>query len=316
MCSKSCPKCGKKMLNLNRHLITHFSYSDRPFRCKMPDCGFAATQSGGLKIHMNTMHTGEKPYRCPEPTCKFATGDTSKLCNHRKKEHRYVPGKENKPKKRVTKVEEMSDENTFREAPFVATGHEVNSTRSPGRDLVNKGQEELPIAALPFPFPDFVSPIVRPVMYEQAEGRALHPMTVDYQFPASWSRPTQAPIMPAYDDRSIEGPGYYVPCHNYGPLAAYPCDAVYSSSQFPQSVVPRVFAGGNCGTANQGLGGWSAPQAAAGYLDHGYADSGAGVSCDTQRSQVPPLTYGVDTSFESPFHKMLAAMNTLNMISY
>ncbi|KAK0204339.1 hypothetical protein DFS33DRAFT_1454575 [Desarmillaria ectypa] len=275
MCSKACPKCNKNVLNLKRHLLIHLDYSERPYRCPWEGCTVATTQAAGLEIHINTIHTGLKPHLCPEDDCDFATGDTSKLCNHRKREHKYVPGQRNNRKKRVTKAEEASDENALEESPFVRSSPGVNSMRKAGRGFVNKGGEELPIAALPFPFSKISPPTFTPVVYEQAQVRAQHPMTVNCLFPVSWAIPAQAPIMQACGDRLIEGPGCYAPCQNYAP-AVYPRDAVYPNFQFPRAVVPRAFAGGPLATVNNDLEGWSTPKAA-GYVNCGYTEARAGV---------------------------------------
>ncbi|KAK0434219.1 hypothetical protein EV421DRAFT_1909531 [Armillaria borealis] len=308
-----CTKCLKVVKNLKRHELIHIPYSKRRFPCPWAGCPFAASQKAGLQVHINCIHTGEKPHVCPESECGFATGDSSRLTRHRKDVHGYAPAERENRNRRAVKVEDTSGDDGYIILKGAHAGRISMQRARPRRPLVNKGQEELQIPALPFSFSNVAASAYTPVTYDQPRVPVQHPMTVEYRFPASWVPRAQAPLTPACDETSIFE-GYVAPHHNYMP-AAYTCDTMPypTSSQYHHSAVPRVFTGEPYAAANQGLGGWSCPQAA-GYVDYGYI-TGAGVGGGAQWTQALPR-YGVDTSFESPADGLLDAMTRCDMSSH
>ncbi|SJL16636.1 uncharacterized protein ARMOST_20163 [Armillaria ostoyae] len=255
------------------------------FPCPWAGCPFAASQKAGLQVHINCIHTGEKPHVCPESKCGFATGDSSRLTRHRKDAHNYAPAERENRNRRAVKVEDASGDDGYIILKGARAGRISIQRARPRRPLVNKGQEELPIPALPFSFPNVAAPAYTPVAYDQPRLPVQHPMTVEYQLPASWVPQAQAPLTPACDEKSIFE-GFVAPYHNYAP-AAYTYDAMYPSSQYHHSAVPRVFAREPYAAENQGLGGWSCPQAA-GYVDYEYI-TGAGVGGGAQWTQADRL---------------------------
>ncbi|PBK88245.1 hypothetical protein ARMGADRAFT_1168154 [Armillaria gallica] len=316
MPDKICTKCLRVVKNLKRHELSHIPYSERRFRCPWAGCPFAAAQKTGLQVHINCRHTGEKPHVCPESECGFATGDSSRLTRHRRDKHDYTPAERENRNRRAVKVEDVSGDDALKRYIILGGAHagRISTQRvRPRRPLVNKGQEELPIPALPFSFPNAAAPAYTSVAYDQPRVLVKHdPMTVEYQFPASWVPQAQAPLTPACHETSIFK-GFDVPLHNYVP-ASYTCDAMYPSSQSHHSAVPRVFAGASYAAANQGLGGWSCPQVA-GYVDYGYTDAGSGVGSGARWTQTLP-GYGVDTSFEPPVDGLIDSMTRCDMSSY
>ena len=55
--------------------------SGRPFPCEVPGCGYSATESGSLKVHMRS-HTGERPYPCEVPGCGYSATESGTLKRH------------------------------------------------------------------------------------------------------------------------------------------------------------------------------------------------------------------------------------------
>ncbi len=214
------------------------------------------------------------------------------------------------------KVEDVSGDDTLKRYIILGGAHagRISTQRvRPRRPLVNKGQEELPIPALPFSFTNLAAPAYTPVAYDQPRVPVKHdPMTVEYRFPASWVPQAQAPLTPACHETSIFK-GFDVPHHDYAP-ASYTYDAMYAISQYHHSAVPRAFAGASYAATNQGLGSWSCPQVA-GYVDYGCTEVGSGVGGGAQWTQTLP-GYGVDTSFESPVDGLIDSMTRCDMSSY
>ncbi|KAK0492520.1 hypothetical protein EDD18DRAFT_1465368 [Armillaria luteobubalina] len=181
------------------------------------------------------------------------------------------------------------------------------STRKPRQrqPLGIKCEEELPISALPFSFINVTAPAYTPPVYDQP--RVQRPMTAAYQFPASWTPQAQVPL-------PVQGLGAHHH-HTYAPTA-YTCDAMYPSSHYHYSVVPRVFAEQPYAVADQVLGGWPCPQAAS-YVDYGYAGTGLGVGGGAQWAQAfPKYGAGMDTSSESPVDDLIDSMARCDMSYY
>ena len=59
-CSQ-CAYSSDLLKDLVRHVRTHSG--ERPFKCEVEGCGFAATQQSWLKSHTR-VHTGERPFVC------------------------------------------------------------------------------------------------------------------------------------------------------------------------------------------------------------------------------------------------------------
>ena len=61
----SCPRCGRKVLNLKTHLQTHLDHSARKtFTCAK--CNFVFTNTGNVKRHMTTVHGSFACSKCKE----------------------------------------------------------------------------------------------------------------------------------------------------------------------------------------------------------------------------------------------------------
>ncbi|KAK0477876.1 hypothetical protein IW261DRAFT_1420721 [Armillaria novae-zelandiae] len=264
----TCEVCRAVVKNLKRHMDTHRPYSERRYPCPWPGCTVVAPQKSNLKVHINCAHTGAKPYVCPIPDCEFVTGDSSRLTRHRRGKHAYIPPKRENRNRRAVKVEDGCGADGSSKYIIVESAHAgpISTKKSrQRRPLGNKGQEELPISALPFSFTNATAPApaYTPAVYDQP--RVQHPMTVEYRFPASWIK-AEAPLTPEALDATY---------HTDAPTT-YTCNAMYPSSQYHQSEVPKVFAGQPYAAADQVVGGWSCPQAAS-YVDYGYAQTGVGV---------------------------------------
>ncbi|KAK0215424.1 hypothetical protein IW262DRAFT_1511107 [Armillaria fumosa] len=300
-----CETCQAAVVNLKRHMKTHLPYSARQYLCPWPGCTVATPQKEGLKVHINCKHSGERPYVCPTSGCTFACGDSARLTRHRKKAHKYIPAQRANRNRRAVKVEDGSGTDASGKYIIVESARAGPiSTRKARqrRPLGIKCEEELPISALPFSFTNVTAPAYTPPVYDQP--RVQHPMTVEHRFPASWITQTQVPL-------TAQGLG--APHHTYA-STEYTCDAMYPSSQYHYSAVPRVFAGQSYTVADQVLGGWSCPQAV-GYVDYGYAQTGLGVGSGAQWAQALPR-YDMDTSSESPVDDLIDSITRCDMSYY
>ncbi|KAB5566616.1 hypothetical protein GE09DRAFT_742103 [Coniochaeta sp. 2T2.1] len=77
-----CPRRGcSSMFNdpaeLQTHILTHTS--EKPFACRYPGCGYAASQSGNLRTHMIAQH---KAHACSHYRCTFVSFDSVELETH------------------------------------------------------------------------------------------------------------------------------------------------------------------------------------------------------------------------------------------
>ncbi|KAK0493850.1 hypothetical protein EDD18DRAFT_1464642 [Armillaria luteobubalina] len=305
--SQVCETCQSVVANLNRHMRTHLPYSARPYLCPWPGCTVATWENDALKVHINCKH-GEKPHVCPTSGCGFATGDSARLTRHRQKVHGYIPAKRANRNRRAVKVEDGSGTDATGKYIIVESDRAGPiSTRKPRQrqPLGIKCEEELPISALPFSFINVTAPAYTPPVYDQP--RVQRRMTAAYQFPASWTPQAQVPL-------PVQGLDAHHH-HTYAPTA-YTCDAMYPSSHYHYSAVPRVFAEQPYAVADQVLGGWPCPQAAS-YVDYGYAGTGLGVGGGAQWAQAfPKYGTGMDTSSESPVDDLIDSMARCDVSYY
>ena len=124
MLKKMCNICGKKVTDVNSHILTvhgseddkkyrcqtcgkgfahqsnldthhAFHLNERPFKCKF-GCGFGSKTLGNLKVHEKGNHFQKRVYVAGEPsgcrhvcdTCDFETNKKSKLTYHIKSKHK------------------------------------------------------------------------------------------------------------------------------------------------------------------------------------------------------------------------------------
>jgi transposase-like protein len=77
-----CPYAAKRKRNLQSHATTHTK--EKSFRCTIPGCLYIAKRQSDLTKHIKT-HTDEKRFKCP--ICNYATAWRSNLIRHMRTQH-------------------------------------------------------------------------------------------------------------------------------------------------------------------------------------------------------------------------------------
>lgn len=79
------PGCGYAATQrryLSEHARVHSGA--RPYQCPWEGCGYASSGSGHMSRHMR-VHTGERPYKCQEPGCSYEASQSGHLKAHMRK---------------------------------------------------------------------------------------------------------------------------------------------------------------------------------------------------------------------------------------
>jgi hypothetical protein len=80
-----CSICGQQFSTTQSLILHQRTHSgEKPHKCPVPGCGYAAAQASQLTMHNRTKHTKEKPLKCDFPGCNARFAESSNLSKHKK----------------------------------------------------------------------------------------------------------------------------------------------------------------------------------------------------------------------------------------